>query len=131
MLAHMRPRVTEPKFRLLYVGADQAFIAAVQQLLTTPDYRLVTCSIYSDAVLFLRSEIPYDLLLIEFDWRGKEGLKLARLARSLRHRKRMPVVLVTATEPGSDVRTMAKKAGVTEWVMKSGEIGEAIRSAIH
>jgi hypothetical protein len=49
MLAHVGPHSTESKFRLLYIGVDVAFIAAVRQVLTAPDYRLVTCSDREDA----------------------------------------------------------------------------------
>ncbi len=96
MLASTRPRPAESKFRILYLGADVRLMAAVRQALTQPDYQIVACSDHDSAVLFLRSRIPYDLLLIDLDWRGKDGLKLARLAHSLRHRKRMPKILVSA-----------------------------------
>jgi DNA-binding response OmpR family regulator len=130
MLATAGPRATQSKFRLLYFGADLELIAAVRQVLTRPGYRLVTCSNYENAILFLGSEIPYDLLLIDFEWRRKEGLKLARRARSLRHRKRMPIVLVAATEPNSDAKIMAQKARVPEMMMKTGDIGEAIAKIV-
>lgn len=124
MLAHVGVPLPEAKFRVLYVGDDLEFIAAVQEVLRMPDYRLVSTSNYDDAVLFIKSQIPYDLLLIDFEWQGKEGLKLAQLVRSLRHRKRMPIVVVAATA------SSAKKADVNEWVVKGGDVGEAIRSAI-
>jgi len=70
----------------LYLGTDLELIAAVRQELTESDYRLVACSDRESAILFLKSEIPYHLLLIDLDWRGREVLKFARLANSLRHR---------------------------------------------
>jgi DNA-binding response OmpR family regulator len=102
----------------LYLGADLELIAGLRQVLTEPDYRLVTCSDREGAALLLRSEIPYALLLIDFEWRGNEGLKLARLAHSLRHRKRMPIVLVAPTELSDELQVLARKAGVTDWVTK-------------
>ena len=130
MLADAGVCVTESKFRLLYFGADLKLIAAVQQVLTKPNYQLVTSSNYEDAVLFLRSRIPYDLLLIDFEWRRQEGLKLARRARSIRHRKRMPIVLVAAREPRSEAKMLARKAGVTEWVLKTADIGDVIAQIV-
>ena len=133
MPALTRPRSTESKFRLLYLGTDLELIAAVRQVLTEPDYRLVACSDREGAVLFLRSKIPYDLLLIDLEWRGKEGLKLARLAHSLQHRKRMPIILVAATELSSDMKTLARKAGVNKCVKKTPDVdavSEAIRQMI-
>ena len=130
MLADAGSQTTQSKFLLLYFGADLKLIAAVQQVLTKPDYQLVTSSNYDDAVLFLRSRIPYDLLLIDFEWRRQEGLKLARRGRSIRHRKRMPIVLVAAREPGSDARMLARKAGVAEWILKTEDIGEVIAQIV-
>jgi len=126
MLAPVGPRRTESKFRLLYLGTDLKLIAAVRQVLTQPDYQVVSCSDREGAILFLRSEIPYDLLLIDFEWQGKDGLKLARLARSLRHRRRMPKILVSSIDLGSDLKALARKAGVKECVMKSPEAAGVI-----
>jgi CheY-like chemotaxis protein len=132
MLAPRRPRPGKSKFRVLYLGSDLALMAAVRQILTQPDYQVVTCSDRESAVLFLKSKIPYDLLLIDLEWRGKDGLKLARLAHSLRHRKRMPKILVSSSNAlSSDLKALARNAGVNEWVRKSpGSIIEAIRRLI-
>ena len=129
MLVSASPRSSESKYRLLYLGADLELIAAVRRVFTGPDYRLVTCSDRESAVLFLKSEIRYDLMLIDFDWRGMEVLKLTRLARSLGHRKQMPVILVAATRLSSDRKTLARKSGVKECVTKTGDMG-AISDAI-
>src|SRR5688572_22565090 len=131
MLADADARATESQFRLLYFGADLKLIAAVQQVLSKPNYQLVTSSNYDDAVLFLRSRIPYDLLLIDFEWREAEGLKLARRARSIRHRKRMPIVLVTATQPSNDMKMLLRKAGVSEWVLQTEDIGESVAALVN
>ena len=76
------PHTTEPRFRLLYQGNDLDFIAALKKALTEADYQLVSCAHREHAIMFLKSEIPYNLLLIDFEWRGTEGLELAQLARS-------------------------------------------------
>jgi response regulator RpfG family c-di-GMP phosphodiesterase len=123
MLRPTHPRSTESKFRLLYLGTDLELIAAVRQVLTEPDYRLVACADYESSILFLKSEIPYDLLLLDFKWQGKEGMKLARLAHSLRHRKRMPIILVAATELSSRLKLLARKAGVKKCLMKTPDMG--------
>jgi PleD family two-component response regulator len=130
MSAFVRPRLTNAKYRLLYLGNDLKLIAVLRQLLTEPDYYLVACSDSEGPVLFLGSEIQYHLLLIDLDWRGVEGLELAQLAQSLEHRKQMPIVLVTPTELNSEMEALARKAGVTECVMKTPDmlaVSEAIR----
>lgn len=132
MQAPACPRSAESKFRLLYLGADLELVAALRKALTKPDYRLVTCSDGGSARLFLESEIPYHLLLIDLAWQGTEGLKLARLARSLRHRKGMPIILVV-NKLSSPLKALARKAGVNECRTKTGDMGavsEAIRQMI-
>jgi PleD family two-component response regulator len=132
MLAPTFPRSTESKFRLLYLGSDLTLIAALRKELTEPDYRLVACGDRGGAIMFLKSEIPYDVLLIDLEWRGTEGLKLARLTRSLSHRKRMPIILV-ATELSDPLAEVARRAGVNECVTKTpdmGAVSETIRQMI-
>lgn len=131
MQASTRPRSTESTFRLLYLGTDLELIAAVRQVLTEPDYRLVACADHESSILFLKSEIPYNLLLIDLEWRGKEGLKLARLRHSLRHRKRMPIILVAATELTSRLKLLARKAGVNKCLMKTPDMGAVSKAIRH
>ena len=133
MRASERPRSTASKFRLLYLGNDLKFIAALRHVLTEPDYRLVTCSDREGAVLFLKSDIHYDLLLIDLARRGKEGIEVARIAQSLGHRKEMPIMMVAATKLNSSMKTLARKAGVKKFVMKTPDVGvvsEAIRQLV-
>jgi DNA-binding response OmpR family regulator len=128
MRASERPHSTASKFRLLYLGNDLEFIAALRQVLTEPDYRLVTSSDRESAVLFLKCDIRYDLMLIDLAWRGKEGLELARLAQSLAHRTDMPIMLV-ATKLSSSIKTLARKAGVKKYLMKTPNV-DAVSEAI-
>jgi DNA-binding response OmpR family regulator len=133
MLAPASPHSTKSRFRLLYLGNDLEFIAAMRQLLTEPDYFLVASSDWGGAVLFLKSDIRYDLMLIDFDWRGKEGLELARLAHSLAHRKDMPIVMIAARRVNSAVKTLARKGGVKKCVTKTlglGAVIDAIRQLL-
>ncbi len=131
MQAPARPRSTESKYRLLYLGTDLELMAAVRQALTEPDYQLVTCSDRESAILFISSEIPYHLLLIDLEWRGKEGLKLAQLARSLKHRKRMPIILVTARKLSGATKTSARRAGVNKCLVKTPDMDAVSESIPH
>jgi len=114
----------------LYLGNDLKLIAALRQVLPEPVYRLVTCSDREVAVLFLKSDIPYEVLLIDLEWRGKNGLEVARLARKLRHRKRMPIVLLVGAKLNRRRQTVAAEAGVTTWMLKTEDIGEAINRVV-
>jgi response regulator RpfG family c-di-GMP phosphodiesterase len=130
MLAAARLIPTEPKLRLLYLGNDLKFIAALRPALDEGVYLLVTCADREGALLFLKSDIPYEVLLIDFAWRKKDGLEIARLARKLRHRKRMPVVLLGGTRLSRQTRAVAEEAGVTTCVLKTQNVPEVIRRLI-
>ena len=110
MLVSRCPRAVEAKFRLLYLSTDLELIAAMKQVLREPDYHLVTCGDHGSAALFLTSDIPYDLLLIDLEWRGSEGLNLVKLTRSLTSRKRLPIILLAATRSTPHPDTLVHKA---------------------
>jgi len=128
MPGSMCPRTAKPKYRLLYVGADLGLIAGLRKALPRVDYDVVSCGDREGAIMFLKSGISYQLLLIDFEWRGREGLKLASLARLLKHRKRMPTVLVAATELSRRLKALARNAGVNEVVAKTPDMGAVIET---
>jgi response regulator RpfG family c-di-GMP phosphodiesterase len=115
----------------LYLGNDLKFVSALRQALAEPVYHLVTCSDRESALLFLKSDIPYEVLLVDFEWRKKEGVEIARLARKLRHRKRMPIVLLAnaglSRQAFIHIEAVAEKAGVTTCVLKTQDVGEVIK----
>lgn len=121
---------TEPKFRLLYLGNDLKFITALRQALDEAVCLLVTCADREGALLFLDSDLPYDVLLIDYAWRKKDGLEIARLARKLAHRKRMPILLIGGARLSRQTRAVAEEAGVTTCVLKTQDIPEVIRRLI-
>ena len=130
MPAYEPPRLTESKFRVLYLGDDLQFIARFREAVDESVYRLVGCADGGSAELFLKSDIPYDLMLVDHDWRGTEGLKLARLSRSQRHRKKMPIVIVSGGKVDQETKTLAEKAGVAECVLKSADLNELMSRLI-
>ncbi len=119
----------------MYLGNDLELISALKDELgkalgKAPEqgYVLVSCSDRESAIMFLKSDIPYQLLLIDFEWREREGLKLSSLARLLKHRKRLPTVLVTRTELSKGLRVLARNAGVNECVLKTPDMGAIIET---
>ena len=73
------------------------------------------------------------MLLIDLQWRGTEGLKLARLARSLPHRKGMPIILVAESQASDQLAQLARRSDVTQFVEKTPDmssISEAIQQSI-
>ena len=130
MLAPARLLSTKANFRLLYLGNDLKLIAALRQALDEAVYLLVTCADREGALLFLKSDIPYEVLLVDFEWRKKDGVEVVRLARKLRHRRLMPIVLVGGARLSRQTRADAEEAGVTMCVLKTQDVWEVIRRLI-
>ena len=130
MPSFVQPLATESTFRVLYVGNDLKFIAAFRKAVREPVYHLIAGSDHGSITLFLESDIPYHLMLIDYDWRGIEGLKLARLARSQRHRKRMPIVLLSTASLDDETKTLAKKEGVVECALKTADLSKLVSRVI-
>jgi PleD family two-component response regulator len=114
----------EPKPRLLYVGADVQSQIALRKALSETEIGVLGCSDHESAVLFLKSQIPYHLLLVDMEWHGKEGFQLAQLANSLRHRKRMSTILVSAKRLSKYMDALARNAGIETCVKKTDDMGE-------
>ena len=130
MPGFVHPLATESTFRVLYVGNDLKFIAAFREAVSEHVYHLVAGSDHDSILLFLKSDIHYDLMLIDHDWRGNEGLKLARLARSQRHRKRMPIVLLSTVSLDNETKALAQKERVVECALKTADLSELVSRVI-
>ena len=102
----------------------------MRQALDEAVYLLVTCADREGALLFLKSDIPYEVLLVDFEWRKKDGVKVVRIARKLRHRRLMPIVLVGGARLSRQTRADAEEAGVTMCVLKTQDVWEVIRRLI-
>jgi len=113
----------EPKFRILYVGSDQELLVALRTVLLRPEYHIVSCADPSSGILFLKDDPRYDLLLFDLELHGSTGLKLARLAQSLPHRRRTPKVIATSNEITGSLEELARKAGVNECLTKREDAG--------
>lgn len=130
MPGFVHPLAAGSTFRVLYLGDDPKFIARFREDVSESVYHLVACSDQGSAALFLKSDIHYDLLLTDHDWRGNEVLKLARLARSQRHRKQMPVVLLSTMSLDEETKALAKKARVVECALKTADLSELVSRVI-
>ncbi len=118
----------EPTFRILYVGSDQELLVALRTVLLRPEYHIVSCADRSSAILFLKGDPRYDLLLFDLELHGSTGLKLARLAQSLPHRRRTPKVIATSNEITGSLEELARKAGVNECLTQTEDADELSRT---
>jgi CheY-like chemotaxis protein len=95
------PTRSEARFRILYVGNDLDLIAALRRVLTKPNHKIVSCMDCGSATSFLKGDPRYELLVFDLELGSTRVLKLIPLARSLSHRKHLPIIVLTETEGGA------------------------------
>ncbi|MCU1267844.1 MAG: response regulator [Acidobacteria bacterium] len=118
------PDSQEANVRILYVGRDEGLLVALRRVLREPQYLIVSCMDRGSAILFLRGDPKYDLLLFDFELLCNKGLEIVRLAQSLPHRQRTPIIITTAKGMTGNLEKRARRAGVKECLVKTGEVVE-------
>jgi DNA-binding response OmpR family regulator len=109
---------------ILYVE-DTRFVAdAVRETLEWEGWRVETCADGYVASLLIKSERRYDLLLLDNELPNLSGLELTRRARELPHRKRTPIIMLSASE---GVRE-ALLAGANVFLRKPQDIGKIVET---
>lgn len=111
------------QFRLLYVGSDVPLMSSLRQLLPKPRYHLVTCPDRDSAERFIKSEIQYDLFILDHEMRDRAAFDLAQLIRSLPHRQHLTVIIVGA-ESENSLADFTKAAGGNAYVEKADMFSE-------
>lgn len=86
----------------------------VKETLELEGWRVADCDDGLTALRRLESGEQYDLLLLDDDLPGLSGVELAARARTLPHRSRTPIIMLSATERRSD----AHAAGVDIFLKK-------------
>jgi DNA-binding response OmpR family regulator len=108
-------------FTLLYVGRDVDWFGHLKGVLDLPQYRVVYCPGGSSAELLLKSDVRYDLFVFDFDLPNETGGELIRLARSLSHRERTPIIIV-ANEVTGSLKALVRSVGAGECVDKTSDV---------
>ena len=87
-------------------------------------WQVETCADGNSALEKISSEAHYDLLLIDCDLSGVNGLELVRRARKLAHRARTPIVMLSA----SPVEAAAREAGANVFLLKPRDVTSLIET---
>jgi two-component system response regulator ChvI len=95
---------------------------AVKATLEAEGWRVVTRTDGATALAELVGPERYDLLITDNDLPGLTGLDLTFRAKALRHRGRLPVVMLTA----SDCEREARQAGVSVFLRKPEGVNELV-----
>ena len=95
---------------ILLVEDDQVVADAVKETLETKDWTVEICVDGNAALARITTNAHYDLLLVDWDLPGLNGLELVSRARKLAYRAHTPIFVLSATplesaacEAGADV----------------------------
>lgn len=106
--------VPVPQISILHVEDQKIVSDAVRDTLKYEGYAVTVCATGTEALRRISSDERYDLLLVDNELPGLSGLELVRRARKLKHRRRVPIIMLSA----SDVETEAWRAGVDAFLQK-------------
>jgi CheY-like chemotaxis protein/lipopolysaccharide biosynthesis regulator YciM len=113
-----RPRSKARTINILCVEDYQVVADAVKETLEELGWTVELCADGMEAMRKIESKARYHLLILNNQLPGKDGLELARRARQLPHRRRTPIIMLSA----SDVEQDALRAGVNACLRKPQDI---------
>jgi CheY-like chemotaxis protein len=109
---------------ILLVEDHSVIAQAIKETLEEEGYRVTLCGDGAVAVLRLASAASYSLLLCDNQLPSVSGLELVRYARTLPHRKEIPIIMFSASECSRDARL----AGANEFLRKPQDIGKIVET---
>jgi two-component system cell cycle response regulator DivK len=105
--------------RILVVEDDRDSLLVLRRTLEREGYTVFEATDGRQAVEAARSERP-DLILMDLNLPGVDGVEATRLIREMRGLSVIPVIAVTAMDP-EEYRQRALLAGCNDYVMKPPE----------
>jgi len=97
---------------------------AVTETLEMKGWAVEACSDGTAALERIESDAHYDLLLLDYDLPGVNGIELVHRARKLAHRSPTPIIVLSATP----VETAALKAGANEFLPKPKGVSSLVET---
>ena len=110
--------------RILLVEDNEMVAGAVRETLEMKGWAVETCSDGTAALGRIESDAYYDLLLLDYDLPGVNGIELIDRARKLAHRSRTPIIVLSATP----VEAAALKAGADEFLPKPKGVSSLVET---
>ncbi len=104
--------------RILHVEDNQTVAAMIEETLEDEGWQVEACADGVEALGRITSDAPYDLLLLDYDLPGLNGIELLQEARALAHRRETPVIILS----GSAVVEEVMRAGADAFLRKPQDI---------
>lgn len=108
--------------RILHVEDDETVAGLAKEMLEIEGCQVETCLDGNAALEKISGAAQYDLLLVDDDLPGINGLELVYRARKLDHRCRTPIIVLSATPVGP----AAREAGADVFLQKPQDVGSLV-----
>src|SRR6266446_2553461 len=105
---------------ILHVEDNAQVANLVADMFVGEKWRMESCADGDSALRKLTGKEPYDVLVIDNDLPGLNGLELVQRARNITRRRRTPIIMLSA----SDCEREAWRAGVNAFLKKPEQIDE-------
>lgn len=112
---------------ILYVEDNQIVADAVKETLELEGWGVDTCSDGTAGLEKIASDAHYDLMLVDYDLPGLNGIELVQRARHLAHRSRTPILVVSGTPVDAAVR----RDGADAFLHKPEDIRLVVETISH
>ncbi len=103
------------KLRILAVDDNSISLATIEQALKR-DYEVTPLNSGTRAIQYLKRERP-DLILLDIQMSGKDGIETLREIREMKSCKEIPVIMLTSKQDKSAVLE-SSKLGIYDYVLK-------------
>jgi CheY-like chemotaxis protein len=118
-----RPAGLEPasaQVSILHAEDSPQIAHMVSEMFADEGWRIEFCADGDSALRKLTSDERFDLLLVDNELPGLNGLDLIKRTRKMTHRRRMPIVMLS----GTDCETEAWRAGVDAFLNKPEQVSD-------
>jgi CheY-like chemotaxis protein len=110
--------------RILHVEDDKTVAGIVKEMLEDQGWQVETCVDGNAALEKISGENEYELLLVDYDLPGVNGIELISRARDLDHRCDTPMVVLA----GSPVEAAAREAGADVFLQKPRDVSSLVET---
>jgi CheY-like chemotaxis protein/Flp pilus assembly protein TadD len=113
--------------RILHVEDNQTVAGMIKETLESEGWQVEACTDGAEALERIKSDEQYDLLLLDYELPGLNGIELLHQARALAHRQGIPVILLS----GTAVEEEALRAGADAFLRKPEDISSVVETISH
>jgi CheY-like chemotaxis protein len=110
--------------RILHVEDNQTVAGVIKETLESEGWQVEACTDGTEALEQITGDAHYDLLLLDYDLPGLNGIELLQQARALAHRRGIPVIVLS----GTAVEEAVMRAGADAFLRKPEDISSVVEA---